>query len=342
LQGWAYRKAVTLSRASGAVSNYQMRLLVGETSGASGEDVDCNGHVQADFDDLRLTTADGTTLLGYWIELITGATPNQLATVWIKFDSIGTGATTFYMYYGKSDAPAVSSRTATMVKADNGAAGNFTETMSGTATLTHESGKYKVTEDSLDDAALAGYALPDWSFKTFIRAFGAFTGITTASHQTLVGLFDSDTIANLKGTAAGVGPKRRFYIARICSNAVSNANRFYIIYQNSAGTFYYWDGDSWTTAATSLPLSSGDVEIRFWSDGTNVYADILGGGTSLLTAVASIPISSVKPFSSGKCFAWGDIYTDAYGFTQGIDDYFIQQYVSPEPAWGSWGSEQTN
>ena len=37
LQGWTYRKAVTLSRASGAVTNYQMKLLVGESSGAAGK-----------------------------------------------------------------------------------------------------------------------------------------------------------------------------------------------------------------------------------------------------------------------------------------------------------------
>jgi len=100
LTGWTYRKSITLSRASGAVTNYQMKLLVGESAGATGEDVDCNGHVQTDFDDLRFTTSDGQTLLDYWIESITGTTPNQLATVWIEFDSIGTGATTFYMYYG--------------------------------------------------------------------------------------------------------------------------------------------------------------------------------------------------------------------------------------------------
>jgi len=104
LTGWTYRKEVTLSRASGTVSDYQMKLLVGESAGATGEDVDCNSHCQTDFDDLRFTTSDGTTLLDYWIESITGATPNQLATVWIEFDSIGTGATTFYMYYGKADA----------------------------------------------------------------------------------------------------------------------------------------------------------------------------------------------------------------------------------------------
>jgi hypothetical protein len=105
LQGWTYRKPVALSRASGAVTNYQMKLLVGGSSGASGENVDCNGHVLSNFNDLRFTTSDGSTLLNYWIESITGTTPNQLATVWVKFDSIGVSDTTFYMYYGKSGAP---------------------------------------------------------------------------------------------------------------------------------------------------------------------------------------------------------------------------------------------
>ena len=108
LTGWLYRKSVTLSRASGAVTNYQMRLLVGESEGAIGEDVDCGGKCRTDFNDLRFTTSNGTTLLDYWIESITGTSPNQLATVWIEFDSIGTSATTFYMYYGKSDATSYS------------------------------------------------------------------------------------------------------------------------------------------------------------------------------------------------------------------------------------------
>jgi len=45
LTGWTYRKEFTLSRAPGAVSNYQMQLLVGESSGATGEAVGCAGHV---------------------------------------------------------------------------------------------------------------------------------------------------------------------------------------------------------------------------------------------------------------------------------------------------------
>ena len=80
--------------------NYQMKLLVGESAGATGEDVDCNSHVRSDFDDLRFTAADGTTLLDHSFESITGTSPNRLATVWIEFDSIGTTPTNFYMYYG--------------------------------------------------------------------------------------------------------------------------------------------------------------------------------------------------------------------------------------------------
>src|SRR5574343_275051 len=108
LSGWKYRKSVPLSRASGAVANYQMKLLVGESSGATGEDVDCGGKCLSTFNDLRFTTSDGSTLLDYWIESISCTTPNGLATIWIEFYSIGTGDTTFYMYYGKADAAAYS------------------------------------------------------------------------------------------------------------------------------------------------------------------------------------------------------------------------------------------
>jgi hypothetical protein len=119
LTGWSYRKSVTLSRASGAVTDYQMKLSVGESSGATGEDVDCGGLCASDFDDIRFTKSDGTTLLDYWIESITGSTPNQLATIWIEFDSIGTGATTFYMYYGNAGAAAYSSGANTFILFDH-------------------------------------------------------------------------------------------------------------------------------------------------------------------------------------------------------------------------------
>ena len=86
LSGWTYRKSITLSRASGAVSNYQMQLLVGESSGATGEDVDCGGNCLSTFNDLRFTTSDGETLLDYWIESISGTTVKGLMPEYGYYD----------------------------------------------------------------------------------------------------------------------------------------------------------------------------------------------------------------------------------------------------------------
>jgi hypothetical protein len=103
--GWTYKKSVPLSRASGAVTNYQMKLTVYRSSGTDGAGVvyigtDC----EADYKDLRFTASDGTTLLDYWIESYDASS----AVIWIEFDSIGTSATTFYMYYGNASAVAYS------------------------------------------------------------------------------------------------------------------------------------------------------------------------------------------------------------------------------------------
>jgi hypothetical protein len=122
LAGWSYRIPVTLSRASGAVTNYQMKVIVGESYGST--TVNCSGLCATDFDDIRFTKSDGTTLLDYWIESISGATPNQLATIWIEFDFIDTGATTFYMYYGNAGAAAYSNGINTFIKFDDFEWGN--------------------------------------------------------------------------------------------------------------------------------------------------------------------------------------------------------------------------
>lgn len=118
---WEYRKSIVIAHTDdGAQTDYQMKLLVGESSGATGEQVDCGGLVASDFDDLRFTTSDGETLCDYWIESLSGTTPNQLATVWIEVPSIAAHPddTTIYMYYGGTTT-AVSSITNTFIFGDD-------------------------------------------------------------------------------------------------------------------------------------------------------------------------------------------------------------------------------
>jgi hypothetical protein len=119
LAGWSDRRGLVIKSTSSSITNYQMKLFVGESSLVGGANVSCAGLCTSDFRDLRFTSADGTTLLDYWIESVTGTTPNQLATIWVEFDFIDVVNTTFYMYYGNPTATAVSNGSNTFIFFDD-------------------------------------------------------------------------------------------------------------------------------------------------------------------------------------------------------------------------------
>ena len=259
LSGWSYRKSVTLSRASGTVSNYQMRLLVGETSGATGENVDCGGHIRADFNDLRFTNSNGD-LLNYWIESITGSTPNQLATVWIKFDSIGTGGTTFYMYYGKSDAPAANNDANTMSPGadfNDGTTTGLTITTAGSGAATTGSGVlHGVDTAATADGWLVGCMQPSGFFASVLAQQTADPS-DTGSIRVLM-LYDSASFPS-PGVNTDMNPYLRFGASRR-SPTHASPNKFYIFYQynpqGTANAAVSSDNTTLTDTRLSLPTNT--------------------------------------------------------------------------------------
>jgi hypothetical protein len=104
LTGYSYQKQITISgTTAGDQTNYQMKLVIGESNTTSGIDVHCENHCQNFPNDIRFTNANETTKHDYWIEETKGTTPNKSSTVWIEIDSIPTSSETiFYMYYGKT------------------------------------------------------------------------------------------------------------------------------------------------------------------------------------------------------------------------------------------------
>lgn len=104
LSDYIYRKKVPVnSTIAGAQTNYQLKLKIGESSGASGYDVHLENHCQNFPNDIRFTGPDGATKHDYWIEETTGTTPNRTITVWIEVGSIpAVGSADLYVYYNKS------------------------------------------------------------------------------------------------------------------------------------------------------------------------------------------------------------------------------------------------
>ena len=98
-----YKKGAVNATTAGAQTLYPLGLIVGESSGAIGADVHCENHCLDFPNDIRFTKEDGITKHDYWIEEITGTTPNRKAVVLIEVASIpASGSVEFYMYYRKA------------------------------------------------------------------------------------------------------------------------------------------------------------------------------------------------------------------------------------------------
>jgi hypothetical protein len=110
LSGWQYRRKVKISGSTGAGTNYQVPFKVGESSGATGYDFHVNGHsanfpsTKNDGGDLRFTADDGITLLNFWVESVSGTTPNRVAYVWVKVSANLDTDQYIYCYYGNPNA----------------------------------------------------------------------------------------------------------------------------------------------------------------------------------------------------------------------------------------------
>ena len=308
LSGWTYRKPVTLS---GVATNYQMKLLLGESSGAAGEDVDCGGLCKTDFSDLRFTTSDGTTLLDYWIESVAGSTPNQLATIWIEFDSIGAGATTFYMYYGKADAAAASNGANTFILFEDfqwGNSGDSVSTSGGSITWTVARGTATIdTTGDPNHSLKIPYSSPS-SYVTTPKTAG--TGYAVRFNYWKTGVYAGDFVF-LHGNAS---------------------KRIYLQFDESENVKNYVTGSGYVdTTLNCLADSWGYLEVYNinWTSGT---FDLLVDGS---TKTGSLMDGN----SFNNIFGFGG---DSYGVNRPIyiDNLIVRNWAATAPSWGAWGSQE--
>ncbi len=96
LNGWTYRKAITITEQSGSdLTDYQVKIELNSSNFDFSK-------ANADGSDIRFAADDGT-LLPYWIEEWDSV--NQTAKIWVKIPSLlANSSITIYMYYGNPSA----------------------------------------------------------------------------------------------------------------------------------------------------------------------------------------------------------------------------------------------
>jgi len=100
ITGYSYRQRLHLQGSSGAGTNYQKDLKIGESSGSSNYDFHLNGHCKDFPNDIRFESIDGVEL-SYWVEKVIGSAPNRTAYVWVKVKDNLDYNVDIYCYYGK-------------------------------------------------------------------------------------------------------------------------------------------------------------------------------------------------------------------------------------------------
>lgn len=85
-----YYKVITITGQSGAGTDYQIKLEVGESAGSAGADFHLANRTsdfptaKDDGGDLSFTDSTGATPLDFWVEAVAGAGPNRTATIWVE------------------------------------------------------------------------------------------------------------------------------------------------------------------------------------------------------------------------------------------------------------------
>lgn len=321
---WLYRKSLVINHTTdGAQTNYQMKLIV-HYGGADVDDNAANGiihtpsAVDADFTDLRFTTADGSTLLDYWIESYTASTN---ATVWVEVDSIAAhpNDTTIYMYYGNA-----------------GASAPDTKHNMGVATFIF----YQDFDEQSDGNAPTGWVRHDY----FGVPYGTML-VDNSQSQSPSNSMETINLASSYSFAERALTVTSSMAIDFAFRVSDTAKQSEFQLTNSANyfdygiTYIYVDGGNLKTSPSGATLQSVSANTWYTMTQRNInFAD----------HTLDIDIDYVNR-SAGLAFFKNDLavshfWSQAYtsGLSTWVDDIRTRKYTTNEPTWGSFGIQEIN
>lgn len=277
--------------------------------------IDCEAHCQTDFDDIRFTRSDGSTLLDYWIENYDTCEAVGYADCWVELNSVVqmTGvseSSTFYMYYGNTDATAYSNGSNTFMLFEDfewGTDGDSIATSGGSVTWTVSTGGTSAAD--IDTAQAYGGTRSGRLYHD---------GTNSPYFQTGGGLIDGNTLISYR--------VRKNDTAQLY-NFMYNGSFYEMINHAESENIYYHNGTF---------LSSGlNIAVDTW-ELCNVYfypsmsaCRVLENG-SPSTVLQSPAVSALNYNRYNNVLGTSEVW---------IDNIFIANWVVSQPLWGTPGAE---
>lgn len=308
LTNYTKRKPIVIS-SSAAQTDYQVLVTVAYDS-----------DMQADFDDLRFTTSDKTTLIDYWIE---SKTDSSIARVWVEVPTIANGNTTIYMYYGNSSTTSLSNGLNTFPLFDD-FSGTMAKWTGGNGTVTVSGGKMNMSGGSYNDAN--AYFRSNQTFivdvnNSYAAEFMNWTATSvSAGYNWNCGFFSA-----INGTRSWLVPTSGY----IGVNHHTSAGDSTASYVNQASTSIA------SNSAASL-TQARDVTVVY---GHSLYKSYTADGTLFHSSTAS----GITPGTVTAGFYVGCVNYDggAYAGVSSFDGVFVRKALATDPT-VTPGTEESN
>lgn len=303
LSGWSHAKDVNVTGQTGAGTDYQVELEIGDSAGG---DFHLEGNCTNFPQDIEVTDNDGTTLLDFWIEDLT-ADPLVMR---VKVDDDLGSNQTVRVYYGKSGATTNSDGAATFPTLfDDFEDGNVSDWTieSGAAfaasTTQVKSGTYSGKENGQGGNGVQAYKTFTNQTSKFVIEFDVYPEIETDNHlYMMIEKTGGDAANSVWLDMRAASPDWRY-----------SDGTAHVFIDPAAEQWYHWE----------IHVDPPNDRFSLWSDDVNKVTD--GGSLGdITTGCSAIGLASLWAVSDG-------VY---------IDNLFIRKYNDPEPAFSSAGAEQ--
>lgn len=266
---YTYKKKITITGQSGAGTDYQVPFLVGESTGSTGSNFNLEGNslnfpsAKNNGGDLKFLDSTETIDLPFWVESVSGTTPNRIAKIWVKVSADLGSNRDIYVYYGDSGASNLSNGDDTFILFDD---------FEGTGAVDSSKWNTVYSVTKLNDSTVrVGGTSGQYSKLLSKTSFGENTAILTRAYvsMTSVGTSFSARYTNEINDQVGYSchwdnPRVRFYYNGNSYNGLANA--------------YY---SSWYIFETKRKGGS-NVELKI--DGASISTSSNGSSANLMVS----------------------------------------------------------
>ena len=305
---WHWRKPITINNGGGALTNYQVKVVINT------QELISAGKMQSNGNDIRFTTSNGMTSIDYWIE----SGINTASTViWVEVPSVPAGNSTTYMYYGNTSATAASSGDNTFLFFDD-FLGTSLDTTNKWDIINPSAGSY-----SVNGGLLTIQSTGDWwgTFDTSLYVVSKSSFNFAYAAESLINQIGDNSYNRLFGLRASSATNSRMSVLLVDNDSSHITDA----YRSSDGGNANWDGEN-----SGTPNPGNNKVARFERNGDTVSSYY---NNSLVNTRTVTNWNLVKVGLTDSFF---------FGTQQAniFDWIFVRKYTSPEPAMTGIGAEE--